>query len=76
MSPHAFMFRPYSFQVIAMLKIALHSLTAFDLGPGLIEVIMFGGTSEPRAKSEVTQSKQANTTLLQFSEYILTRTRT
>ena len=73
MSLHMFMFHPCSFQVIAMLKCALHSITAFDLGPGLIEVIMFGGTLEPRTKSEATQSKQANTTLLQFSE-CLTRT--
>jgi hypothetical protein len=42
-----------------------HSLTAFSLGPGLTEVVEFGGTSEPLTE---TQPKIADTTLLQFSE--------
>ena len=72
MSLHMFMFdHPCSFQVIAILvRCALHSLTAFDLGPGLMEVIMFGGTPDQRNRSEMTRSTQANTTLLQFSEYM------
>ena len=45
-----------------------HSLTAFSLGPGLIEVVEFGGTPEPWTGSDETQPKMADTTLLQFSE--------
>ena len=45
-----------------------HSLTAFSLGPGLTEVMEFGGTSEPATASNDTQPKLADTTLLQFSE--------
>ena len=45
-----------------------HSLTAFSLGPGLTEVVEFGGSSEPLTGSDETQSKIADTALLQFSE--------
>ena len=45
-----------------------HSLTAISLGPGLTEVIEFGGTSDPLTGSNDTQPKIADTTLLQFSE--------
>ena len=45
-----------------------HSLTAISLGPGLTEVIEFGGTSYPWTGSDDTQPKIADTTLLQFSE--------
>ena len=45
-----------------------HSLTAFSLGPGLIEVIVFGGSAEPWTGSAETQPKLADTTLLEFSE--------
>ena len=41
-----------------------HSLTAVSLGPGLTEVVEFGGSPDPIE----TQSKMADTTLLQFSE--------
>ena len=46
-----------------------HSLTAFSLGPGLTEVVEFGGSSEPWTGSDETQSKIADTTLLQFSKF-------
>ena len=45
-----------------------HSLTAFSLGPGLTEVVEFGGSPESLTGSDETQPKIANTTLLQFSE--------
>ena len=45
-----------------------HSLTAFSLGPGLTEVMEFGGTPEPDTGSHETQPKMADTTLLQFSK--------
>ena len=45
-----------------------HSLTAFSLGPGLTEVTVFGGTDKSLTRSEETQPKLADTTLLQFSE--------
>ena len=45
-----------------------HSLTAFSLGPGLTEVVEFGGSPEPPTGSDKTQPKMADTTLLQFSE--------
>ena len=45
-----------------------HSLTAISLGPGLTEVIEFGGSSDPLTGSNDTQPKIADTTLLQFSE--------
>ena len=45
-----------------------HSLTATSLGPGLTEVIEFGGTSDPLTESDDRQPKIADTTLLQFSE--------
>ena len=45
-----------------------HSLTAFNLGPGLTEVVEFGGSSEPLTGSDETQTKMADTTLLLFSE--------
>ena len=46
-----------------------HSLTAFSLGPGLTEVIEFGGTPQPWTGSDERQPRMANTTLLDFSEY-------
>ena len=45
-----------------------HSLTAYSLGPGLTEVMEFGGSSEQWTGSDDTQPKLADTTLLQFSE--------
>ena len=45
-----------------------HSLTAVSLGPGPTEVVEFGGTSKPATGSDETQTKMADTTLLQFSE--------
>ena len=47
-----------------------HSLTAFSLGPGLTEVVKFGGSPEPWIGSFEKQPKMADTTLLQFSEYV------
>ena len=46
-----------------------HSLTAFSLDPGLTEVTMFRGTTDPWTGSHETQPKLADTTLLQFSKY-------
>ena len=45
-----------------------HSLTALSLGPGLTEVVEFGGSPEPWTGSDETQPKMADTILLQFSE--------
>ena len=45
-----------------------HSLTAVSLGPGLTEVVEFGGSPDPMTESFQTQPKMADTTLLQFSE--------
>ena len=45
-----------------------HSLTASSLGPGLTEVTVFGGTTEPWVGSDEKQPKLADTTLLQFSK--------
>ena len=45
-----------------------HSLTAFSLGPGLTEVVEFGGTPERPNESDDAQPTVADTTLLQFSE--------
>ena len=45
-----------------------HSLTAISLGPGLTEVVEFGGSPEPWTGCPVSQPKMADTTLLQFSE--------
>ena len=45
-----------------------HSLTAISLGPGMAEVVEFGGSPEPWAGSDETDPKMADTTLLQFSE--------
>ena len=45
-----------------------HSLTAVSLGPGLTEVVEFGGSPDPMTGSDKTQPKMADTTLLQFSE--------
>ena len=44
------------------------SLTAVSLGPGLTEVVEFGGSPDPWTGSIETQPKMADTTLLQFSE--------
>ena len=41
-----------------------HSLTAFSLGPGVTEVMEFGGSDEQYVDSE----PMADTTLLQFSK--------
>ena len=48
-----------------------HSLTAFSLGPGLTEVTVFGGSAEPPTRSVETLPKLADTTLLQFSEWLI-----
>ena len=66
-------------QVSVTLKARLgHSLRAFSLGPGLTEVVEFGGSPELMTGSDEIQPKMADTTLLQFSEfahnYILTAT--
>ena len=45
-----------------------HSLTAFSLGPGLTEVVEFGGSPETSTGSDEAQPKMADTILLQFSE--------
>ena len=45
-----------------------HSLTAVSLGPGLTEVVEFGGSPDPPTGYNETQPKMADTTLLQFSE--------
>ena len=45
-----------------------HSLTAVSLGPGLTEVVEFGGSPDPWTGSLERQPKMADTTLLQFSE--------
>ena len=45
-----------------------HSLTAVSLGPGLTEVVEFGGSPDPPTESNETQPKMADTTLLEFSE--------
>ena len=45
-----------------------HSLTAISLGPGLTEVVEFGGSPDPFTGSDETQPKMADTTLLEFSE--------
>ena len=45
-----------------------HSLTAFSLGPGVTEVMEFGGSSEQWTGSNDKQPKLADTTLLEFSE--------
>ena len=45
-----------------------HSLTAVSLGPGLTEVVEFGGSPDPMTGSDETQPKMADTTLLEFSE--------
>ena len=42
-----------------------HSLTAISLGPGLTEVVEFGGSPD---HFNETQTKMADTTLLEFSE--------
>ena len=44
-----------------------HCLTAVSLGPGLTEVVEFGGSPDPRTESHERQPKMADTTLLQFS---------
>ena len=45
-----------------------HSLTAVSLGPGLTEVVEFGGSPNAFTGSFERQPKMADTTLLQFSE--------
>ena len=45
-----------------------HSLTAVSLGPGLTEVVEFGGSPDPFTEFDETHPKMADTTLLQFSE--------
>ena len=48
-----------------------HSATAFNLSPGLIEVVLFGGYSEwpCNYKSYCDIMPMANTTVLRFGEY-------
>ena len=59
----------FNVQVSVPLKARLgHSLTAVSLGPGLTEVVEFGGSPDPLTGSDETQPKMADTTLLQFSE--------
>ena len=45
-----------------------HTLIAVRLGPGLTEVVEFGGSPDPLTGSDVTQPIMADTTLLEFSE--------
>ena len=45
-----------------------HSLTAFSICPGLIEVVLFGGSPEQWTGSDEKQPKMGDTTLLQLSE--------
>ena len=45
-----------------------HSLTTISLGPGLTEVMEFGGSSDPLTGSDNRQPKIADTALLQFGE--------
>ena len=47
-----------------------HSITAFCRDEGETEVTMFGGSRDPWSGSEKKQSKLADTTLMQFCEYI------
>ena len=51
-----------------------HSITAFCRDDGETEVTMFGGSRDPWSGSEKKQSKLADTTLMQFREYIYTLT--
>ena len=56
-------------QVIVTLKARYaHSLTAFNLGPGLTWVVEFEATQESWTESAETQPTMADTTLLQFRE--------
>ena len=48
----------------------IHSTTAFCLADGVTEVTMFGGSADLWGGSAEKQSKLADTTLLQFCEYI------
>ena len=46
-----------------------HTVTAFSLGPGRMQVIMFGGCPKwEEGKSEDAQPKLAETTVLEFGE--------
>ena len=48
----------------------IHSTTAFCLVDGVTEVTMFGGSADTWAGSWEKQSKLADTTILQFCEYM------
>jgi len=46
-----------------------HTVTAFSLGPGWTQVIMFGGCPKwEKGKSHDAQPKLAETTVLEFGE--------
>lgn len=45
-----------------------HSLTALSVGPGLTEVLQFGGSPKGSMGSYETQPKMAETTILHFSK--------
>ena len=68
---HVVIFLSYIVQVSVPLKACWgHSLTAVSLGPGLTEVVEFGGSPDPFTGSSETQPKMADTTLLHL--YIAT----
>jgi hypothetical protein len=47
-----------------------HSAAAFSLGPGLLEVTIFGGCPEwLRHANEADNAQVADTTVLRFGEY-------
>ena len=63
----------YSCHIIVQVSVPLkarlgHSLTAVSLGPGLTEVVEFGGSPDPFTGSHERQPKMADTTLLEFSQ--------
>ena len=47
-----------------------HSTTAFCVVDGVTEVTVFGGSADPWTEDDETQSKLADTTLLQFCKYL------
>ena len=51
----------------------LHSTTAITLCPGLVEVIVFGGTTEDfvEGKADSSYSRIAETAIITFSESVL-----
>ncbi len=48
-----------------------HSATSFGIGPGIVEVTIFGGCSEWTKMIAVDMVYLANTTLLRFGENII-----